>query len=173
MEGATFHSFAGEKQKAEDGLKPSSAFLVEEGGFEPPKAVPTDLQSAPFGHSGTPPYMNHIKMLVVGAGERNRTINLLITNQLLCRLSYTSKSSGFSIARFWRNVKSLSEKKCPHGENFIDSIKENETVFPTVCLWTIGAADSTSQARASPAACGRTAVLTTYDCLLHRNQRVQ
>ncbi len=24
-------------------------------GFEPSKALPTDLQSAPFGHSGTPP----------------------------------------------------------------------------------------------------------------------
>ena len=41
----------------------------------------TDLQSVPFGHSGTSPY---------GAGERTWTINLLITNQLLCRLSYTS-----------------------------------------------------------------------------------
>ena len=30
--------------------------LVEEGGFEPPKRDATDLQSAPFGHSGTPPY---------------------------------------------------------------------------------------------------------------------
>jgi hypothetical protein len=29
--------------------------MVEGGGFEPPKAVPADLQSAPFGHSGTPP----------------------------------------------------------------------------------------------------------------------
>ena len=29
--------------------------LVEEGGFEPPKRNATDLQSAPFGHSGTPP----------------------------------------------------------------------------------------------------------------------
>ena len=29
--------------------------LVGAGGFEPPKAVPTDLQSAPFGHSGTLP----------------------------------------------------------------------------------------------------------------------
>ncbi len=26
-------------------------------GFEPPKAVPTDLQSAPFDRSGTPPIM--------------------------------------------------------------------------------------------------------------------
>jgi hypothetical protein len=30
--------------------------MVEGGGFEPPKAVPSDLQSDPFGHSGTPPY---------------------------------------------------------------------------------------------------------------------
>ena len=30
--------------------------MVEEGGFEPPKRYATDLQSAPFGHSGTPPY---------------------------------------------------------------------------------------------------------------------
>ena len=29
--------------------------LVVGGGFEPPKAAPTDLQSVPFGHSGTPP----------------------------------------------------------------------------------------------------------------------
>ena len=56
-------------------------FVVERGGFEPPKSLTTDLQSAPFGHSGTSPY---------GAGDRNRTNNLLITNQLLCLLSYTS-----------------------------------------------------------------------------------
>ena len=30
--------------------------LVEEGGFEAPKSETTDLQSAPFGHSGIPPY---------------------------------------------------------------------------------------------------------------------
>ena len=29
--------------------------LVGRGGFEPPKAEPTDLQSVPFGHSGTSP----------------------------------------------------------------------------------------------------------------------
>jgi hypothetical protein len=29
--------------------------VVERGGFEPPKAAPADLQSAPFGHSGTSP----------------------------------------------------------------------------------------------------------------------
>ena len=30
-------------------------FLVGDGGFEPPKASPADLQSVPFGHSGNPP----------------------------------------------------------------------------------------------------------------------
>ena len=60
-------------------------FLVEEGGFEPPKSSTTDLQSAPFGHSGTPPYL-------IGAGGRTRTPDLLITNQLLYQLSYTSES---------------------------------------------------------------------------------
>ena len=50
-------------------------FMVGAGGFGPPKSETTDLQSAPFGRSGTLPY---------GAGERSRTINLLITNQLLC-----------------------------------------------------------------------------------------
>ena len=33
----------------------TSNFLVEGGGFEPPKVEPADLQSAPFGRSGTPP----------------------------------------------------------------------------------------------------------------------
>jgi hypothetical protein len=30
--------------------------MVEREGFEPSKASPADLQSAPFGHSGTSPY---------------------------------------------------------------------------------------------------------------------
>ena len=55
--------------------------MVERDGFEPSKSVTADLQSAPFGHSGTRPYE-------VGAGDGNRTCNLLITNQLLCQLSY-------------------------------------------------------------------------------------
>ena len=33
-----------------------SRMLVGRGGFEPPKSVTADLQSAPFGHSGTYPY---------------------------------------------------------------------------------------------------------------------
>ena len=44
----------------------------------------TDLQSAPFGHSGIHPYgISHFK-----ADDRTRTDNLLITNQLLCQLSH-------------------------------------------------------------------------------------
>ena len=36
--------------------------VVGEGGFEPPKALLTDLQSAPFGHSGIPPYALLVKL---------------------------------------------------------------------------------------------------------------
>ena len=34
--------------------------MVEGEGFEPSKAVPADLQSDPFGHSGTPPRGRHL-----------------------------------------------------------------------------------------------------------------
>ena len=61
-------------------------------GFEPSKSVTADLQSAPFGHSGTYPYDIPLDPKG-GAGDGTRTRNLLITNQLLCQLSYTSKST--------------------------------------------------------------------------------
>ena len=69
-------------------------FLVEEGGFEPPKSLTADLQSAPFGRSGTLPYsiFGVSSLHRNGAGERTRTPDLLITNQLLYQLSYTSIS---------------------------------------------------------------------------------
>ena len=62
------------------------------GGFEPPKSLTTDLQSVPFGHSGTCPCF----LFNFGAGDWNRTRNLLITNQLLCQLSYTSILKKFT-----------------------------------------------------------------------------
>ncbi len=55
--------------------------MVEGEGFEPSKAEPSDLQSDPFGHSGTPPRDE------TGADYRNRTGDLLITSQLLYLLS--------------------------------------------------------------------------------------
>ena len=71
--------------------------LVEGDGFEPSKAQLTDLQSAPFGHSGIPrqKFPNLVmlfdelesvsNLICIGAGGGNRTPNLLITNQLLYR----------------------------------------------------------------------------------------
>ena len=37
-----------------------SGFLVGEDGFEPSKRYAADLQSVPFGHSGTPPYSTRL-----------------------------------------------------------------------------------------------------------------
>ena len=45
--------------------------LVEGGGFEPPKAEPADLQSAPFGRSGTPP-KDKPRIVLIGMGIVNR-----------------------------------------------------------------------------------------------------
>ena len=44
--------------------------MVEGGGFEPPKAEPSDLQSDPFSHSGTPP---RTKLRIVL--ERTQAVN--------------------------------------------------------------------------------------------------
>ncbi len=55
------------------------------GGFEPPKASPTDLQSVPFDRSGTPPKMINNN----GARDRNRTRDILITSEVLYQLSYS------------------------------------------------------------------------------------
>ena len=52
---------------------------MDGGGFEPPKQIAADLQSVPFGRSGSHPYK---------ADDRTRTDNLLITDQLLCQLSH-------------------------------------------------------------------------------------
>ena len=75
-----------DKQKQNIGLPTNVLFLlVGEGGFGPPKAKLTDLQSAPFGRSGNPPYYEaSLGEAFFGAGDRSRTNNLLITNQLLC-----------------------------------------------------------------------------------------
>ena len=60
------------------------------GGFEPPKAEPSDLQSDPFDHSGTPP-------IYFGADTPNRTEDILITSEMLYQLSYIGSSYSATI----------------------------------------------------------------------------
>lgn len=55
-------------------------FLVEGGGFEPPKAEPADLQSDPFDRSGTPP-------------NKPRIIEIAFASR---QLSYALRNSNFS-----------------------------------------------------------------------------
>ena len=58
--GAIFHSPKAnfvEKSTHCLGRQMCAFFLVGDGGFGPPKSVTTDLQSAPFGRSGNPPYI--------------------------------------------------------------------------------------------------------------------
>ena len=83
-----------------------------EGGFEPPKSVTTDLQSAPFGRSGIPP----------GAGDRSRTNNLLITNQLLCHWATPAYS-------FWR-LSFGDEDIISQRNNFVNTFFDSFLFFP-------------------------------------------
>ncbi len=61
-----------------------SVCLVGEGGFEPPKLKNNRFTVCPLWPLGNSP------MYEYGAGGRTRTPDLLITNQLLYQLSYTS-----------------------------------------------------------------------------------
>jgi hypothetical protein len=49
--------------------------MVEGGGFEPPKAEPADLQSDPFGRSGTPPISGNTVLSFIWR---------LMSNNLIC-----------------------------------------------------------------------------------------
>ena len=76
---------------------PSEFILVEGGGFEPPKAEPSDLQSDPFGRSGTPPNVSralcgknpyHVNQF---RGQNPRLSSLflhLAANQVDCRTGH-------------------------------------------------------------------------------------
>ena len=94
------------------------------------EAEATDLQSAPFGHSGTLPYS------INGAGGRTWTPDLLITNQLLYQLSYTSLNLIFCY-RFKRLLHSNTRSSicqqdfllftnCSHSLFFCRNFAENE-----------------------------------------------
>ena len=52
-------------------------------GFEPAKAEPADLQSAPFDRFGILPIFSNFLLINSKASEGTRTHDLLITNQLL------------------------------------------------------------------------------------------
>lgn len=52
---STIHTHA--KKKNRQTPEGFACFLVGEDGFEPSKRNVTDLQSAPFGLSGTPPFL--------------------------------------------------------------------------------------------------------------------
>src|SRR5688572_17289313 len=72
------------------------------------RLAPADLQSAPFGHLGTPPCPARRRCIpsipaAPRADGENRTRNRLITNQVLCQLSYVSTK------RYLRETRRIKE----------------------------------------------------------------
>ncbi len=95
-------------------------------GFEPPKAEPADLQSVPFDRSGKPPKKAETPLpstLRLRASAGNRTPNLLITNQLLCRLSYASLLASGKRDFVHLSAEKLSVKR--FSKNFSDKIRDS------------------------------------------------
>ena len=71
--------------------------MVEGGGFEPPKAEPADLQSAPFDRSGIPPSGKPIIMKPKYVDVKTIRIFLL---SLGLQLSYCPQAFGLSKTEF-------------------------------------------------------------------------
>ena len=76
-----------EKKAANSLPRKELANLLGSGGFEPSKAEPTDLQSAPFDRSGNSPKTQTAFQQSGRAASRNRTGDLMITSQVLYQLS--------------------------------------------------------------------------------------
>ncbi len=71
-------------------------------GFEPSKAVPADLQSAPFGHSGIPP--RDVAMMIKGHFNHRKAVikQLLKINGGGGRIRTFEGSAGrFTICSLW------------------------------------------------------------------------
>ena len=75
-------------------IRPDPRALVEGVGFEPTKAEPPDLQSGPFGRSGTPPQRKR-RILLNGT----RRVKTLLGERIVsrCRLTHRAPWLGYAM----------------------------------------------------------------------------
>ena len=101
-------------------------------GFEPSKAEPADLQSAPFDHSGTPPFGHLVPFSIFktyrflnenGAGDGTRTRNLLITSQLLYQIELHQQPSTSNTEQWFLTLLAVS-RSFRYTDSFV-SVKQN------------------------------------------------
>lgn len=63
--------------------------MVEGEGFEPSKAEPADLQSDPFGHSGTPPMLARLRTNRFRFGVKSpEAVHMIRCFNNLCKLFF-------------------------------------------------------------------------------------
>ncbi len=78
--------------------------LVGEGGFGPPKSETTDLQSAPFGHSGIPPYsvgsFRNSRIITDGAGIVKTFLKNVLEKGATARIEAVARRFRFTKVDF-------------------------------------------------------------------------
>ena len=95
--------------------------MVVGGGFEPPKASPTDLQSVPFGRSGTPPKIDYYYAL--------KTVYVLITLFLKNPLNtWSQRRDSNPRPTDYKSVALPAELRW-HMTNFKDQKKTDSTKY--------------------------------------------
>ena len=130
--------------------------MVEGDGFEPSKAEPTDLQSVPFGHSGTPPrgvatlYLAKIQQLKCatanfkkdGGGRWIRTIEGRADRFTICSLwPLGNPSTGCCYTVFGKNTamkRASANFKKDGGGRWIRTIEGRADRFTICSLWPLG-----------------------------------
>ncbi len=87
--------------------------LVGAGGFGPPKSLTTDLQSAPFGHSGTLPYsVLQRRLLYHGETQMSRRKSEIPKNFSTAHSVYRRKSGRASASRSFFKTYIYLKKRC-------------------------------------------------------------
>ena len=95
------------RPQAPNRIRPDSHALVEGVGFEPTKAEPSDLQSGPFGRSGTPPQRKRHILL-----DRSHGVKPMI-RRAICRNDPIGRGRRLRDACRLRNVEAPAARRTP------------------------------------------------------------
>ncbi len=108
--------------------------MVGDGGFEPPKAKPADLQSVPFGHSGNLPYIINKRRWSWWTDSNPRPADYksaalptelyrhLASSMVIILMKYGFVKSFFQKRKTFSYFSSLSTKRRPADSSYLQVV---------------------------------------------------